>query len=583
MIFARQKKDYSIRKIFIRYFLLLLLFTSGGLLFYSCVLITGHFAQTSSSAETVIEFYRSSLENELQKCVMYEQKLCYSDPAFKMLTLSRLSDADKIIYLSNVQWSLNRQVAPYEGIFIFNGDNSVSAMAVGETFNNNNPYIYYFKEQLRSYWMGSNHAGYGRWIVYHGADYSVLMRAVKIQDVHVCTVIKLDQINFVDYSGTDPVDVRVGFFDQDSILSNLQGTKEAGLTLDTLLNPPGRIQFQDYYLLTAPVEDTDIRIFTVFQTEYMWSVTKAMITAFVVLSVITCIVMVIVFRSMNRILLYPVEQTSQAMKHLEEGSPSEFRDKNRSNIIEFQNINNSLADLMEQKVALDMEKQQETFEKDHARLQYYQLQTRSHFMANCLKSLYAMLTDREYEKMQMMIIAFSSHLRYIFNDTLKLVPLKAEMEEVNDYYHIVLLDRTTPLILNTNIDPDLNDSPVPSLIIQTFLENTIKYNRQSDNLLIFDIQITRAELDGAEAMRILLSDNGVGYSEEMLERLNSSDNDLYATKHVGISNLKHRIALLYKSGYQFAFYNKPSGGACGLFYLPLIRGGNTEETQQSTK
>ena len=92
----------------------------------------------------------------------------------------------------------------------------------------------------------------------------------------------------------------------------------------------------------------------------------------------------------------------------------------------------TLADLMEQKVALDLEKQQEAFEKDHAKLQYYQLQTRSHFMANCLKSLYAMLISRQYEKMQMMIIAFSNHLRYIFNDTLKLVPLKAEMEALPD-------------------------------------------------------------------------------------------------------------------------------------------------------
>lgn len=578
MIFARQKKDYSIRKIFIRYFLLLLLFTSGGLLFYCGVLITGHFAQTTSSAEMVTEFYKSSLDNELEKCVLYEQKLCYSDPAFQMLTLSNLSDADKITYLSSVQWSLNRQVSSYEGIFIFNDDNSVSALAVGESFNDNNPYVYYFKEQLRYYWLGGNHAGYGRWIAYRGADYSMLMRAVKVRDILVCTVIKLDHIDFVDYSGTDLIDVRFGFFDQNGILSGALAAAETGLTTDMLLNPPGHIQFRDYYLLTAPVEGTDIRIFTVFRTEYMWSVTTALITAFIALSVTTCIVIVFVFRSMNRILLYPVEQTASAMRHLEEGSPSDFRNKNRSNVTEFQNIDNALADLMEQKFALDLEKQQEAFEKDHAKLQYYQLQTRSHFMANCLKSLYAMLISRQYEKMQMMIIAFSNHLRYIFNDTLKLVPLKAEMEEVNDYYHIVLLDRTTPFILNTNIDPDLNDCSVPPLIIQTFLENTVKYNRQSDNLLIFDIQISRAELDGAEVMRILLSDNGTGYSDAMLERLNSSGNDLYATKHVGISNLKHRIALLYKSGYQFAFYNKPSGGACGLFYLPMVRRDGTDDS-----
>ena len=76
----------------------------------------------------------------------------------------------------------------------------------------------------------------------------------------------------------------------------------------------------------------------------------------------------------------------------------------------------------------------------------------------------------------------------------------------------------------------------------------------------------------------MLSDNGTGDSEEVLERLNSSENDLFATKHVGISNLKHRIALIYKTDYQFAFYNKPSGGACGLIYLPIT--GNSVENSQ---
>ncbi|HBI71620.1 MAG TPA: hypothetical protein DDY59_00325, partial [Lachnospiraceae bacterium] len=230
----------------------------------------------------------------------------------------------------------------------------------------------------------------------------------------------------------------------------------------------------------------------------------------------------------------------------------------------------ALANLIDQKLALNNEKQLETFEKDHARLQYYNLQTSSHFFVNCLKSLYNMLGNKEYEKMQRMIIAFSNHLRYVFHDNLQLVSLESELQEVNDYYNIILLDRKSPMILNSQVDYQLNKYPVPSLLIQTFLENTVKYNKQSDNLLIFDIKINPAELEGEPVMQIHLSDNGIGYSPEVLEKLNSSENDLFAKKHVGISNLKHRIALIYKTNYQFAFYNIPSGGACVLIYLPLL-------------
>ena len=170
--------------------------------------------------------------------------------------------------------------------------------------------------------------------------------------------------------------------------------------------------------------------------------------------------------------------------------------------------------------------------------------------------------------MRRMILAFSNHLRYVFHDNLKLVTLQSELAEVNDYYHIILLDRVTPFILNTNVDSSLLSYQVPSLLIQTFLENTAKYNKQS-GLLIFDVDVRLTELEGVPVMQIMLSDNGVGYSAEMLELLNSPEADQYAMHHVGISNLKQRIALIYKSHYQFAFYNKPSGGACGLIYLPL--------------
>ena len=76
-------------------------------------------------------------------------------------------------------------------------------------------------------------------------------------------------------------------------------------------------------------------------------------------------------------------------------------------------------------------------------------------------------------------------------------------------------------------------------------------------------------MNNEPVLQIMLSDNGIGYAPEILERLNNAENDMYAKEHVGISNLKRRISLIYKSNYQFAFYNKPSGGACALIYLPI--------------
>lgn len=565
-------KSYSIKKLFLQYFLVLFLFTSGALILYSAVLVKSHFDQTSYTVDRTMDFYLGSLEEELHQCALFEQNLCYSDSSFQMLTIKNLKDTDKLIYLYNVTEMLERQTTPYEAVFIFNESTSISTFAAGSSFPLTEPQcLYFIKECLRDYWLDKSNDSYNQWLPLQVHGLPLLMRAEEVRDVYVATVINLDGLDFLNLGDEGDPKISFGFFDSSGILSGQASLEKAGLGLSDLEAHSRNPLFSDFYLASKPLSSTGIRMYCLFQADGVWTLTRWLIAAFIALAFITCTVIVFIFYSFNRLLLYPLIQTNAAMEHLDEDDPSGFLADNQSKIIEYQNINDALASLLDQKVTLSREKENEAFEKDHAKLQYYQLQTRSHFFANCLKSLYNMLENREYEKMQRMIISFSNHLRYIFHDNLKLVSLQDELDEVKDYYNIILLDRTNPFIMDIQADPSLLGCCVPSLVVQTFLENTAKYNRQADNLLIFNVKINSAELNGVPVMQIILSDNGIGYNSEILERLNSPQDDLFATKHVGISNLKHRVSIIYKRNYQFAFYNKPSGGACSLIYLPIVR------------
>ena len=523
----------------------------------------------SYNTSATIDYYSNSLETELSKCTSFIQKLCYSDRSFQLLTTKNLKDTDKVILHYNVTEMLKRQVTPYECIFIFDQDRRVSTYASGESFSSNSSqYIYQLKDHLREFWLNDSHMDYNKWMVFQDEHHSILMKTIKVNDVYVCTTIDLENFDFLRYKDSDYNYVLFGFFNDKKILTNQNSAKDANISMKDLKNPVNTF-FSDYFVMTTPINGTDINMFCLFYSNYMGDFARVSVIIFILIAIVTCIIIIYTSYSFNRILRYPLEQINAAAKHLEQNGTSSFLPDKYSNIIEYQNINHALQNLIDQKISLTNEKQAEAFEKDHARLQYYQLQTSSHFFVNCLKSLYSMLESKEYEKMRRMIIAFSNHLRYIFHDNLKLVTLQAELVEVNDYYNIILLDRVSPFILNTQVDDSLLHYQVPSLIVQTFLENTAKYNKQSGNLLIFDIKIESTTLNGQPVMQIMLSDNGAGYDPDTLQRLNSSENDLFAKKHVGISNLKHRIALIYKSNYQFAFYNKPSGGACSLIYLPL--------------
>ena len=141
---------------------------------------------------------------------------------------------------------------------------------------------------------------------------------------------------------------------------------------------------------------------------------------------------------------------------------------------------------------------------------------------NCLKSLYHMLENGEKQRMQMMIIAFSNHLRYIFRDSMQEVTLAEELQEVMDYHRIISLDTAVPLLLTTHVPDALLECYVPSLLIQTFLENTCKYHGRDSGQILFDVEIAETEVDGAPFLHIRMTDNGVGYPPEILKAVNEA-------------------------------------------------------------
>lgn len=578
MTIFRHKTPFSIKKVFYKYFILLFVCTSVVLTFYCIMFIKSSYKQMTYNANSTMNFYVNTLQTEMSEVSSFIQKLCYADNSFQLLTLKDLKDSDKVVIQYNITEMLKRHVAPFECIFVFNEENRVSMYAAGSSVTLNGSHnLYLLKESMRNFWFKQEPSRFNTWMSFNSENHAILMNTLKVKDIYVCAVLDLNEFKLIDNSNSDASAFSYGFFNRDKILTNEDYFEEMGITIDDLNTKIRNPFFSKYVVRTMPVEGTDINLCCVFSASYMWSFTQILVLVFILLTIVTCGIIIYIFYSLNNILLYPIDRINAATKHLEQNNSESFLTNENANIIEYQNINNALANLIEQKVALNNEKQREAFEKDHARLQYYYAQTRSHFFANCLKSLYNMLECGEYEKIKRIIISLSNHLRYVFHDNLKLVTLESELKEVNDYFNIIMLDQKTPIIIDSQVDEQLYQYMVPTLILQTFLENTAKYNRHNSKLIIFTIKISKTELEGVPVMQIHLSDNGVGYPPEILERLNSSETDLFAKKHVGISNLKHRIALIYKANYRYAFYNSPSGGACALIYLPLM-----EETESTT-
>ena len=64
---------------------------------------------------------------------------------------------------------------------------------------------------------------------------------------------------------------------------------------------------------------------------------------------------------------------------------------------------------------------------------------------------------------------------------------------------------------------------------------------------------------GEVYMDLAVSDNGPGFSEEVLREINGPFRDIYTEHHVGLNNVKKRMSLIYGDQVMYAFFNTNPG------------------------
>lgn len=573
---------YSFKHLLGIYFVLLMLIIICSLTAVLVYAIHSGLKQMQAANTAVVNVYLSELQKEMEDLTAFSQELYADNYSFETLARERYQSGRKPEYEFELRNMVNNAMPYYGAILIFDqkGDISIAGFGAGygpeETMACNE-----LKDRIKKYWRDSDSSRLFQWQAYVDQDHTFLMNAYRLEELYLCSLIDLDRFVLQSRAAEDSGLFQVLFYSKTEELPGNVRLERLGISREALNGQRERLfPLRGSYLVnTEVVDQTSLRICCVMPVQYLWSLSRFSLLVILGVGILVLALIVVIVFSFRKIMVYPLDRLASATELLEQKSQAGQLPvyTGKSKIEELQKINEAIKRLVEQKVSLEQENLTRQQEKQHAELQYYQLQTQPHFYVNCLKSLYNMLENQEYGRMQRMILAFSNHLRYIFHNTLSLVTLREELEEVNHYYNIVLLDRSKPIILTQKVEESLLEEKVPPLLIQTFLENAVKYNGRNDEILRFLIQIDAVTWEEKSYMRIRLSDNGVGYSKEVLEKINSQQ-EPYGRQHVGITNLKKRLALIYQSDYQIIFYNEAKGGACVFLCLPLDRKVPAEES-----
>ena len=181
-----------------------------------------------------------------------------------------------------------------------------------------------------------------------------------------------------------------------------------------------------------------------------------------------------------------------------------------------------------------------------AKLQYLQLQIHPHFYLNCLKSLNSYLYLLDYENAQTLVMTLSDYISRTFRNVHNFISLKEELESVRSY-----IDLCNILSCSVHLDFRLDGSCLSMnclpMTILTFVENSVKHATAPNDIhIVIQIEIIEMEYE-RHVMIITIKNSGSQFPDKTLREMETLDASqmVYRTKHIGITNVRYRLWLVY--------------------------------------
>ena len=202
----------------------------------------------------------------------------------------------------------------------------------------------------------------------------------------------------------------------------------------------------------------------------------------------------------------------------------------------------------------------------HTKIRHLQAQINPHFLFNSLNTI-ASFCRTDPKKSRELILDLSSYMRKNLNSSRGFVKLSDELEQVKSYLAIEKARFGDRINVKIDVQKKCEHWPVPPLIIQPLVENSIKHGILSnENGGKIEIKIVK----NMGAIEVCISDDGAGMTPEQIESIYHI-NDMDSQKGgVGLVNTNLRLEQIYGPEYRLTIKSSQGKGTFITFKIPDI-------------
>jgi sensor histidine kinase YesM len=316
------------------------------------------------------------------------------------------------------------------------------------------------------------------------------------------------------------------------------------------------------------VADGQVMLHLRLKSVIVWSQTRILMVVLLAVIVGTLLVGALIVRYVRRQVVYPLNHITEAMRRIDGGEVA-LRIKDEYGTQEFTQLKDTFNRLMDVIVHLRIQSYEKRIELRDMELRSIRLQIKPHFFLNAITTLASLSTQGKNAEIKTYVDALSKNIRYMFKSGLHTVPVREEIRHIENYFEMQECKYPGCIFHFIDLPQELENWPIPQMLVQTFIENEYKYAVSVDDVLTILIHVSREVYQGEEMLLIRIEDDGKGYPEDVVQYMNgAASRPLNDGERVGLWSIKRMMALMYERNDLITLGNVEPHGCENLLRVP---------------
>ena len=206
------------------------------------------------------------------------------------------------------------------------------------------------------------------------------------------------------------------------------------------------------------------------------------------------------------------------------------------------------------------------------------LRMNPHMLMNSFNLIYSMAQVKNCEGIQEFALCLVDYFRYILRENREMVTVRQEMDFVQSYLKVQKIRFPDRFNCVYNMEEEAAEALVPSLLIENFVENAVKYALIPGKIVEILINIRREN----DRLLISVTDTGRGIRPEAMRAIRAKRRyvDAMGNEHIGIYNCRAWMDYYYHGQAVFKVTSTPGEGTQIWMEMPFTRRERDEITDR---